>query len=103
MLRGRRNPVLLTPKICLDLFWLSDVSDCFEDLAIKNLIVETNYLDRNEIAYDAGPLRPGVAGPMAIPGLFRAVLFRINCSLTAGYNSFAIRFAVWSCGYYRRR
>jgi predicted acylesterase/phospholipase RssA len=47
----------------------------FEDLDIETIILVTNYLDRNEVAYEAGPLRPAVAGSMAIPGLFRPVLF----------------------------
>ena len=75
VLRGRGNPVLLDPEICLDLFWPAEMPDCFEDLAIKTIVVATNYLDRNEVAYDAGPLRPAVAGSMAIPGLFRPVIF----------------------------
>ena len=75
VLRGRGNPVLLDPEICLDLFWPAGVPSRFEDLDIETIIVATNYLDRSEVAYDAGPLRPAVAGSMAIPGLFRPVLF----------------------------
>jgi NTE family protein len=36
-LRGRGNPVLQAPEICLDLFWLSGLLSRFEDLAIKSL------------------------------------------------------------------
>jgi NTE family protein len=75
VLRGRGNPVLLDPEICLDLFWPAEMPDRFEDLAINTVVVATDYLDRNEVAYDAGPLRPPVAGSAAIPGLFRPVLF----------------------------
>ncbi len=75
VLRGRGNPVLLDPEICLDLFWPPEVPTRFEDLDIETIIVATNYLNRNEVAYDAGPLRPAVAGSMAMPGLFRPVLF----------------------------
>jgi NTE family protein len=75
LLRGRGNPVLLDPEICLDLFWPAAMPNRFEDLTIKTVVVATNYLDRNEVAYDAGPLRPAVAGSMAIPGLFRPVTF----------------------------
>ena len=75
VLRGRGNPVLLDPEICLDLFWPSGMPSRFEDLDIETIIVATDYLSRNEVAYDAGPLRPAVAGSMAIPGLFRPVLF----------------------------
>jgi NTE family protein len=75
VLRGRGNPVLLDPEICLDLFWPAGMPSRFEDLAIETIIVATNYLDRCEIAYASGPLRPAVAGSMAIPGLFRPVIF----------------------------
>jgi NTE family protein len=75
VLRGRGNPVLLDPEICLDLFWPAGMPGRFEDLAIKTIVVATNYLGRSEVAYDAGPLRPAVAGSMAIPGLFRPVIF----------------------------
>ncbi len=75
VLRGRGNPVLLDPETCLDLFWPAGMPSRFEDLAIKTIVVATNYFDRKEAAYDAGPLRPAVAGSMAIPGLFRPVIF----------------------------
>ena len=84
VLRGRGNPVLLDPEICLDLFWPSGMPSRFEDLAIKTIVVATNYLDREEVAYDAGPLRPAVAGSMAIPGLFRPVIFRNEVLIDGG-------------------
>jgi NTE family protein len=75
LLRGRGNPELLDPEVCLDLFWPDRMPARFEDLAIKTIVVATNYLDRSEVAYDSGLLRPAVAGSMAIPGLFRPVIF----------------------------
>jgi NTE family protein len=84
VLRGRGNPVLLDPETCLDLFWPSGVPSRFEDLVIKTIAVATNYLDRSEVAYDAGPLRPAVAGSMAIPGLFRPVIFRDDVLIDGG-------------------
>lgn len=84
VLRGRGNPVLLDPEICLDLFWPSGMPSRFEDLAIKTIVVATNYVDRNEVVYEAGPLRPAVAGSMAIPGLFRPVIFRDEVLIDGG-------------------
>ena len=84
VLRGRGNPVLLDPEICLDLFWPSGMPSRFEDLDIETIVVATNYLDRSEVAYDAGPLRPAVAGSMAIPGLFRPVLFEDGVLIDGG-------------------
>ena len=62
VLRGRGNTVLLDAEICLDLFWPSGMPSRFEDLDIETIIVATDYLSRNEVAYDAGPLKPAVAG-----------------------------------------
>jgi NTE family protein len=75
LLQGRGNPVLLDPEICLDLFWPAEMPSRFEELAIKAIVVATDYLKREEIVYETGPLRPAVAGSMAIPGLFRSVAF----------------------------
>ena len=44
----------------------------------------TNYLDRNEVAYALGPLSSAVAGSMAIPGLFRPVLFEGGVLIDGG-------------------
>jgi NTE family protein len=84
VLRGRGNPVLLDPEICLDLFWPPGMPSRFEDLGIKTIVVATNYLGRNEVAYDSGPLRPAVAGSMAIPGLFRPVMFGDDALIDGG-------------------
>ncbi len=73
VLRGRGNPVLLDPEIFLELFWPSAVPDSFEDLAIRTIVVATNYSDRNEAVFQSGSLTAAVAGSMAIPGLFRPV------------------------------
>jgi NTE family protein len=75
VLRGRGNPILLDPEICLDLFWPEGVPARFEQLALRTIIVATDYAGRKEAAYSEGPLRPAVAGSMAIPGLFRPVAF----------------------------
>lgn len=73
VLRGRGNPVLLDPETLLELFWPAGVPDDFDDLATRMLVVATNYSERNEVVFQAGPLPAAVAGSMAIPGLFRPV------------------------------
>lgn len=72
VLRGRGNPVFVDPEICLSVLGRQSR---FEDVDIETIVVATNYLDRSEVVYDAGPPRPAAAGSMAIPGLFRLVLF----------------------------
>lgn len=73
LLRGRGNPVLLDPEIVLDLFWPPAMPNSFEDLAMRMIVVATNYSTRNEAVFQSGPLTSAVAGSMAIPGLFRPV------------------------------
>ena len=73
VLRGHGNPVLLDPEVVLELFWPARVPETFEGLKIPTIVVATNYFERNEIVFVTGPLRPAVAGSMAIPGLFRPV------------------------------
>jgi NTE family protein len=55
------------------LFWPAALPDSFEDLAIRTIVVATNYSDRNEAVFQSGSLTAAVAGSMAIPGLFRPV------------------------------
>jgi NTE family protein len=83
-LRGRGNPVLLDPEIVLDLFWPAGVPDDFDDLAIRTIVVATNYSERNEVAFQSGPLSAAVAGSMAIPGLFRPVVSQGSLLIDGG-------------------
>lgn len=73
VLRGRGNPVMLDPEIFLELFWPAGVPNTFEELAIKTIVVATDYTHRNEAVFQSGSLMSAVAGSMAIPGLFRPV------------------------------
>jgi len=83
VLRGRGNPVLLDPEIVLELFWPAGVPEDFDDLAIRTIVVATNYSERNEAVFQSGSLSAAVAGSMAIPGLFRPVESR-GCLLIDG-------------------
>jgi NTE family protein len=56
----------------------------FESLVIKLLVVATNYLDRSEIVYRSGLMKPAVAGSMAIPGLFRPVEYGRGVLINGG-------------------
>jgi hypothetical protein len=71
------------------LFWPAEMPDRFEDLAIKIVVVVTDYPDSNEVAYDAGPHGPAVAGSMANP-LCRLVFLAMGCSSTASCKSIAV-------------
>jgi NTE family protein len=80
VLRGRGNPVLSDPEICLDLFWPAEIPNRFEDLAVKTVVVATHYLDRNQVACDTEVLRPASGGSIAVPGLSYLAM---RCSSTA--------------------
>ena len=46
VLRESGNPVLLDPEISVGLFWPAEMTDRFEEVAIKTVLVATQYLDR---------------------------------------------------------
>lgn len=71
---GLANPVMVDAEVMLAAFWPSGMPERFEDLSIPFAAVATDFYARSELVIDAGPLRSGVAGSMAIPGLVRPVL-----------------------------
>jgi len=73
VLRGFTNPMLLDAEIFLDLFWPRTMPTRFEDLAIPLFVVATDFHQRREAIFSAGPLAPAVAGSMAIPGLIKPI------------------------------
>ena len=75
VLRGRGNPVLLDPEICLDLSLARRHARSLRGPRHQNhrRCDELSCSQRDRVRH--GPLRPAVAGSMAIPGLFRPVIF----------------------------
>jgi NTE family protein len=70
---GFGNPLLIDAERFLDRLWPEAVPDRFEDLQVPFTVVATDYDSRSEVVFNAGPLLPGVAGSIAIPGLVRPV------------------------------
>ncbi len=70
---GLGNPLLVDGELILEAFWPDGVPATFEGLAIPFQAVATDFAGRAEAVFDAGPLRPAVAGSIAIPGLIRPV------------------------------
>ncbi|HEY8126329.1 MAG TPA: patatin-like phospholipase family protein [Methylocystis sp.] len=77
--RGRKrllsrvaHPLLFDGERFLEAFWPQGVPERFEDLRIPLQVVATDFRRRVEAVFAAGPLRPAVAGSMAIPGVVRA-------------------------------
>lgn len=67
------HPALIDAERFLDAFWPAGMPESFEDLSIPFVAVATDFRRRRERALSSGPLRPAVAGSMAIPGLVRPV------------------------------
>jgi len=77
--RGRKrllsrvaHPLLIDGERFLEAFWPEGVPERFEDLRIPLQVVATDFRRRVETVFATGPIRPAVAGSMAIPGVVRA-------------------------------
>ena len=77
--RGRKrllsrvaHPLLIDGERFLEAFWPQGMPEDFEDLRIPLQVVATDFRRRVEAVFSSGPLRPAVAGSMAIPGVVRA-------------------------------
>lgn len=73
MFSGLGNPLLVDAEAVLAAFWPEAIPERFEDLAIPLQVIATDYSGRTEALFTTGPLRPAVAGSIAIPGLIRPV------------------------------
>ncbi len=69
------HPVLLDGERFLNAFWPEGMPERFEDLRIPFRVVATDFRRRRETVFSSGPLRPAVAGSMAIPGLVLAATY----------------------------
>ena len=67
------NPLLLDPeKLCAQ-FLPPGIPDDFAKLKIPLTVVATDLYARGEAVFTSGPLKPAIAGSIAIPGLMRPV------------------------------
>lgn len=76
MFSGLGNPLLVDGELVLSSFWPDSVPDDFAELEIPFLAVATDYFRRSQVVFADGPLRPAVAGSLAIPGLVKPVAHR---------------------------
>jgi len=67
------NPMLIDAQGFVEAFLPARVPENFADLATPLTVVATDFWQRREAAYSSGPLRPALAGSLAIPGLVRPV------------------------------
>ncbi|WP_202911104.1 patatin-like phospholipase family protein [Ancylobacter sp. TS-1] len=70
---GLGNPVLIDAERFIEGFLPETVPQTFEELSIPLQVVATDYWERCERTFGAGPIRPAVAASLAIPGLIRPV------------------------------
>lgn len=66
------HPLLFDGERFLDAFWPEGMPSTFEELLIPMQVVATDFRRRSAAVFDSGPLKPAVAGSMAIPGVVRA-------------------------------
>jgi NTE family protein len=76
MFSGLGNPLLVDGELVLASFWPEGVPEDFAGLEIPFLAVATDYFRRAQVVFADGPLRPAVAGSLAIPGLVKPVAHR---------------------------
>ena len=67
------NPMLIDARGFVEAFLPERVPENFAELATPLTVVATDYWQRREVAFSSGPLRPALAGSLAIPGLVRPV------------------------------
>lgn len=67
------GPILVDAEKFLSLFWPAGAPDRIEEMAIPFAAAATDYYRRAPALFTSGPLRPAVAGAMAIPGLVKPV------------------------------
>jgi NTE family protein len=59
----------------VDAFAPSDFPNDFKDLKIPLYVVATDFQSWHQAVFNSGPLRPAIAGSIAIPSLFKPVTF----------------------------
>ncbi|WP_349370038.1 patatin-like phospholipase family protein [Salinarimonas sp.] len=70
---GFGNPLLLDAEKVLDAFLPGGLPTRIEEMRVPFSAVTCDFFARTEVVYSEGPVRPAVAGSMAIPGLFKPV------------------------------
>ncbi|PPD46499.1 MAG: patatin [Methylocystis sp.] len=78
------HPLLFDGARFLEVFWPKGMPERFEDLEIPMTVVATDFRRRCEAVFSQGPLRPAVAGSMAIPGVVRAPRSEIGYLVDGG-------------------
>lgn len=69
-----QNPVLLDAERLCAAFLPPEVPDEFSKLKIPLVLVTADLVNRVEVDFSEGPLRPAIAASMAVPGLVRPVV-----------------------------
>jgi NTE family protein len=68
----------------VDAFLPSPFPDDFADLKVPFYVVATDFQSWHQAVFNAGPLRPAIAGSIAIPTLFRPVHFANHILVDGG-------------------
>ncbi len=63
----------LDPEMIVDAFLPEDFPEDFEDLRTPLYIIATDFRSWHQVIFHTGPLKPAIAGSIAIPSLFEPV------------------------------
>ncbi|SDG40702.1 patatin-like phospholipase family protein [Pelagibacterium luteolum] len=76
--------IQLDPEKIFDLFTPEGMPETFEKLSIPFICVATDFKSWHQVPFSSGPLRPAVAGSLAVPSLFKPVTYHDTLLVDGG-------------------
>jgi NTE family protein len=80
-------PIQLDPSRVVDSFLPTKFAEDFKDLKIPLYVVATDFQSWHQVVFSTGPLRPAIAGSIAIPSLFKPVVFAHHLLVDGGVTN----------------
>lgn len=80
-------PIQLDPSRVVDSFLPPKFAEDFKDLKIPLYVVATDFQSWHQVVFSTGPLRPAIAGSIAIPSLFKPVVFAHHLLVDGGVTN----------------
>ena len=77
-------PLQLDAAAIVDAFTPAHFADDFRDLQIPLYVVATDFQSWHQVVFNSGPLRPAIAGSIAIPSFFKPVAYANHLLVDGG-------------------
>ncbi|ODT76703.1 MAG: hypothetical protein ABS76_30320 [Pelagibacterium sp. SCN 64-44] len=74
----------LDADFVVDAFTPPDFPKEFKELKVPLYVVATDFQSWHQVVFDSGPLRPAIAGSIAIPSLFKPVIYANHILVDGG-------------------